>query len=101
MLLLTVVLFANQLNAIPQQNAITVNQCCTNEEAVFLLVGTRWLGAEAVNFTTDGIYVMEEGVWLSIEEAVECDDYWTWTCRKCGAANVQGWDVCINCGETR
>ncbi len=53
--LLTVFLFTSHLSAIPQQPSITVNQCYTTKEAVFLLVGTRWLSAEAVNFTTDGI----------------------------------------------
>jgi hypothetical protein len=101
LLLLLVVFFANQLCAIPAQNSIAVNKCYATEENVFLLVNSRWLSAEAVNFTTNGIFVMEDGEWLSIEEAIRCDTYWTWTCNNCGAANVQGYDTCINCGETR
>lgn len=61
MLLLTVFFLNNQLSAMPAQTSITVNQCYATEEAVFLLVGTRWLGAEAVNFTTNGTFVLEDG----------------------------------------
>lgn len=93
--------FSNHLLAISVEKPITISHSYSSNEAVYILVGTRWLGAEALSVTPQGTFVLEGGSWLSIEEAINCDSYWTWTCRNCGAINVQGNSSCSTCGKYR
>jgi hypothetical protein len=100
--LITLCLLNCQIQAAEiKPSTTTVNQCYATDEAVFMLVGTRWLGAEAMHITTEGMFVMEGGEWLSLEDAIKCDNFWTWTCRVCGTTNVQGNFTCMKCGASR
>lgn len=76
-----------------------IDRVVADEYGVFLLVGDQWLQAESMQILPEGVLVMEDGIWLTLSEAIELDTYWTWTCRKCGAVNPQGIDKCRKCGK--
>lgn len=106
-LFLFILCFSNALQAF-HENACLSNSiaCCvdrviTHEQGVVLLVDNFWLGAQGMQATQDGIWVLENGEWLPLAEVIRCDNYYVWQCRKCHAWNPEGTDRCYRCGAPR
>ncbi len=78
-----------------------VDQIITNEQGVFLLVDGFWLGSQGMQAVPDGILVLENGEWMTLEEAVRGDNYYVWQCRACKAWNPQGTSKCCRCKTPR
>ena len=73
-----------------------VEQVITNEQGVFLLIDGCWIGAQGMQATQDGIFVLENGEWISLFEAKNCNKNYVWRCPICGTWNVQNGLPCSN-----
>lgn len=80
-----------------------VNCVMTNEEGVFLKIADDWIATEALQATGEGMFVLVNSEWMTIEEALEnpkCTRG-TWTCDRCGFVNYDGIEACGVCGKPR
>jgi hypothetical protein len=91
----------NDVLIVNNANQCLVDKMITHEKGVVLLVNNFWIGAQGVQATEAGILVLENGEWMPLSEAIKCDDYFTWQCRKCKAWNPQGSNRCMKCLSPR
>ena len=89
------------LNCHTESKICRVDQIITSEEGVFLLVDGFGLGAQGMQAVQEGILVLENGEWMTLEEAVRCDNYYVWQCRACKAWNSEGTSKCYRCKTPR
>lgn len=80
-----------------------IEHIIANEEGVFLQVGNTWIATEGLQVSSGEIFVLIEGEWMTISEAVENPDCAraTWKCEVCGFINYDGIAVCGVCGTPR
>ena len=74
--------------AFAQLQAYAEESIISNEQGMFLSVDGKWFRVEDAEITEDGTKVLVEGSWMSLNEALKCDSYWTWTCPICGTCRI-------------
>jgi hypothetical protein len=80
-----------------------VSHCIANQEGVFLQIGNRWIATEGLQISKEEIFVMVNGEWITIAEALENPECAraTWKCSVCGFVNYDGISACGVCGTPR
>ena len=80
-----------------------VDQMITNQSGVFLRVGDCWIVAAGLYASSDGLFVLIYGNWMTVEEALEIPEckLKTWVCSRCKFINYEGVNVCGVCGKPR
>ena len=80
-----------------------VDQVISNEQGVFLLINDFWLCTEAFQITGLDSFVLLNGEWLSLSEAIESGTCHlsSWKCKRCERYNLEGVNACAYCGKPR
>lgn len=73
----------------------SIDSVIASEEGLFLHIGDSWLRVDAMEIKPEGILVLDNGSWLTIDQFT-MTNYFTWICPICGTANVQGVSKCRN-----
>ncbi len=73
-----------------------IDKIITNEQGVFLLIDGCWIGTQGVHVTQDGMFVLENGEWISLFEARGRSNNYVWQCPICKTWNVQNGQPCSN-----
>ena len=83
------------------ENQNRISHIITNDQGILLCVGDEWIQAEALHVACSGIFVLADGEWVSVEEAIELGGRRdTWKC-KCGFENYVDFNYCSVCGAER
>ena len=80
-----------------------IDKIITNEQGVFLLIDGCWIGTQGMQATQGGIFVLENGEWMSVLEAIEGGIFplETWECSRCHFMNYEGISACGVCGKPK
>lgn len=74
----------------------------TCEEGFIITIDDNiFINTQGIQTTSNGIFLLENGSWISLSDIMADQDNYTWTCRNCGARNPQGTSSCLRCRNPR
>ncbi len=111
LLLLLTLCFSNASHAFEDENyypevkqeSPLIRHIIKSEEGVFLQIGDGWILTEGLQASAEGIFVIVNGEYMTVEAALENSECVrkTWVCKKCGFINYDGIAACALCGKPR
>ena len=108
LLVLCALSFVTTAQALEQENCYNryeiplIEQVITNDEGICLLIGNSWLMTKGMQASNEGMFVLVNEEWMSIDEAVECGDFQaSWKCSRCGRSSMDGINTCPYCGKPK
>ena len=84
-----------------QSKVHRIHQVVTNDQGVFLLIDSSWLQSQGMQATPNGVLVLQNGEWMTLEAAIECGSFYAWQCRRCLTWNAEGRSKCFSCRTPR
>ena len=85
----------------PIENQNEISRILTSDQGILIRIGEEWIQAEALHAASSGMFVLLDGEWVSVEEAIELGGRRdTWKC-KCGFENYVDFNYCSVCGAER
>lgn len=100
--LIAILCFSNTIQAFEIQKIPLVEQVMTSDSDVFLLIENLWLKTEGFQISCAGAFVLVNGGWITLAEAVEVGDFQaSWQCSRCKRYNMDGIKACPYCGKSK
>ena len=91
-----------QVLGLSSTEAPLIEQVMTNHQGVCLQIGDSWLVTKGLQASDAGIFVLVEGEWVPLSEAVAWGEFEaSWQCARCGRNNMDGISTCPYCGKSK